>query len=198
MSSPLPKRFASEIRALRTRHGRKGSDYCLCDGLRACSEILALAPDMIECAILRNDTRPQELLFPCEPYILPEDEFDTLAPTVNSQGKMLLVKRPPYMPLEAPVPDDFILVLDRVGDPGNFGTILRTARAAGLHEVWLTRGTADPFSDKTLRSASGSQFALKLRMAESITSLVDALRFHGYSTVFRTLPAGRRKSFYRA
>ena len=85
--------------------------------------------------------------------------------------------------------DPFALVLDRVGDPGNFGPILRTARAVGLHEVWLTRGTADPFSDKVVRSASGAQFSLKIRYGGDLTELAADLRKLGVKTCYRTLPS---------
>ena len=91
--------------------------------------------------------------------------------------------------MDAPMADPFALVLDRVGDPGNFGTILRTARAVGLHEVWLTRGTADPFSDKVVRSASGAQFALKIRYGGDLPELAADLRKLGVKTCYRTLPA---------
>lgn len=52
----------------------------------------------------------------------------------------------------------FVLVLDGVQDPGNVGTLLRTAEATGVAEVWLLDGCADPFGAKALRASAGSAF----------------------------------------
>lgn len=53
-----------------------------------------------------------------------------------------------------------LLVLDRIGDPGNLGTLLRTAAALGWEGVIFTPGTVDPFNDKALRAAKGASFLL--------------------------------------
>lgn len=55
------------------------------------------------------------------------------------------------------------LVLDRIGDPGNAGAMIRTARAAGFSEVWTIKGTADLWSDKAIRAAAGSLFHMHVR-----------------------------------
>jgi TrmH family RNA methyltransferase len=61
-----------------------------------------------------------------------------------------------------PIPEDptFILVLDQLRDPGNVGTLLRTAAAASVDAVLLSAGSADAFSPKVLRSGMGAQFRL--------------------------------------
>ena len=196
MTEGLTRRRQALLRSLRMRHGRKKSEFCLCDGQRPCSEILAGRPDLVELLILREDRAGIELP-PCqgETVVLSGAEFDSLAPTIHSQGIMVLAKRPSAIPVDTPVPDPFVLVLDRVGDPGNFGTILRTARAAGLHEVWITAGSADPFSDKILRSASGSQFVLGIRNAGTLEETAATLKKLGFGTFFRTLPAGGENLF---
>ena len=53
---------------------------------------------------------------------------------------------------------DFYLLCDKVQDPGNLGTIIRTAHAAGVHGIILTKGTVDIYNDKTIRSTMGSIF----------------------------------------
>ena len=66
----LTKRREALIRSLTARHGRRGSEYCLCDGPRASGEILKLRPDLVEQVILREDF-PRKLDFPVQPDILP-------------------------------------------------------------------------------------------------------------------------------
>ena len=145
----LTKRQEALIRSLSTRHGRKGSDFCICDGFRSSCEILHLRPDLVEILILRNGVTPPAEC-PVEPVIL---------------------------------------------DPGNVGTILRTARAAGLREVWTTRGCADAYSDKVVRSASGAQFALAVREYGTLDESVALLRAKGFHRIFRTAPGGGRSVF---
>ena len=191
----LTKRQEALIRSLSTRHGRKGSDFCICDGFRSSCEILHLRPDLVEILILRNGVTPPAEC-PVEPVILSEKEFERVSHTVvNSQGIIVVARRPEKLPVETPVSGSFILLLDRVGDPGNVGTILRTARAAGLREVWTTRGCADAYSDKVVRSASGAQFALAVREYGTLDESVALLRAKGFHRIFRTAPGGGRSVF---
>jgi len=194
MSGVLSKRQTALIADLRSRHGRKDSELCLCDGLRACSEVINLRPDLLEMIILREDFQPN-LKLPIESVILPEKEFNKLIQTVHSQGIITVSRKPDAVAPDAEPADAFALVLDQVRDPGNFGTILRTARAAGLHEIYLTKGCADPYQDKVIRSASGAQFALGLRFYEDLDELAATLRKIGFGTFYRTLPAGGENIF---
>ena len=190
----LTKRRESLIRSLSVRHGRKGSGYCLCDGPRASGEILKLRPDLVEQVILR-DGFECKLDFPVTPDLLSAAEFDRIRNTVHSQGILLLVKRPADPAEDEPVRAPFVLLLDRISDPGNFGTIVRTARAAGVSEIWLTEGTADAYSDKAIRSASGAQFALRIRRHGSLEHVLQLLKKQGFGRVYRTAPAAGANVF---
>ncbi len=194
MAETLSKRQAALIAGLRSRHGRKDSDLCLCDGLRACSEVISLRPDLLKMILLRDDFSGIQD-FPAEPVVLSAYEFDKVTQTVHSQGIVTVSARPESGDPSAPLQDPFALVLDQVRDPGNMGTILRTARAAGLHEVFLTKGCADPYHDKVIRSASGAQFALTLRHYENLEHLAEILRWQGIRKFYRTLPAGGENLF---
>jgi TrmH family RNA methyltransferase len=71
----------------------------------------------------------------------------------------------PIVELPLPAQPQFVLILDAVRDPGNVGTILRSARAAGVDAVFCAHGTADPYNDKVVRAAMGAHFAVPLRVA---------------------------------
>ena len=188
METALSKRRESLLRTLTTRHGRKNSGYCLVEGLRCVNELIALRPDLIDFCLLREwcsaDRLPVE-----KTTVLDARKFDSLAATVNSQGILAIAKQPGYVPLDAPRKDPYALVLDRIADPGNFGTIIRTARAVGLKEIWTVKGGVDPFGDKALRSASSAQFAVSIRLAESLEEMTGALKKLGVTRFFRTEPA---------
>jgi TrmH family RNA methyltransferase len=77
--------------------------------------------------------------------------------TQNPQGLLVVLGK---QDLELPANLDFALILDQLHDPGNLGSILRTAAAAGVGAVLLPPGTADPLAPKVLRAAMGAHFHL--------------------------------------
>jgi RNA methyltransferase, TrmH family len=83
----------------------------------------------------------------------------TVSDTESPQG-ILVVLAISSLPL--PSSPDFVLILDGVRDPGNLGTILRTAAAAGVQAVLLTPGSVDAFAPKVVRSAMGAHFRLPI------------------------------------
>jgi RNA methyltransferase, TrmH family len=186
----LSKRQESLVRSLSQRHGRRNSELCLCEGLRCCSEALTLRPDLVELVATREGFAAPLPKVSAETAILPERQFDSLCSTITAQGVFALLRKPEQPDADAPLADPFAFVLDRVSDPGNFGTILRTARAAGLKEVWYAKGSTDPFSEKCIRSASSSQFALALRQFDALPELATHLKSLGVERFFRTTPAG--------
>lgn len=100
--------------------------------------------------------------------------LSTISDTVNSQGLIVLAERPIATLDQALCSDGLIVCLDAVQDPGNFGTILRTAEAAGASGVVALKGSVDAFAPKTLRSAMGSAFRLPIATDVSLGELLAA------------------------
>jgi TrmH family RNA methyltransferase len=75
------------------------------------------------------------------------------------------------------------LVLDRLRDPGNIGTLIRTADAVGASTVVVIEPAADPFDPRAVRSSMGSLFNLPLVRTDDIAGLFDGLRRHGLRPV---------------
>jgi TrmH family RNA methyltransferase len=75
------------------------------------------------------------------------------------------------------LPDDasFVIVADQLADPGNAGTIIRSAEAAGAHGVILTPGSVDPYNPKVVRASAGSLFRVPVLEA-TLESLTDFRR----------------------
>jgi RNA methyltransferase, TrmH family len=80
--------------------------------------------------------------------------------TESPQGILAVL---PLKQLSLAADPNFVLILDGVSDPGNLGTILRTASAAGVQAVLLTPGSADPFAPKVVRAGMGAHFHLPIR-----------------------------------
>ncbi len=80
-----------------------------------------------------------------------------------------------------------VVVLDRISDPGNAGTVLRTADAAGADAVVLTRSSVDPYGGKCVRASAGSLFHLPVVTGETSERAVPALRAAGLRVLAATL-----------
>lgn len=182
----LSRRETSLLRALTTRGGRRRSEFCRCEGVRAVRELLAKRPELVEFVAA---TARGVAALGCEPpkfRQLAEEEFSSVSDTVNSQGVLALARIPEE---KTGVPDgEFILVLDRIGDPGNFGTMARTFLAIGGRELWLTKGTVDPWCDKAIRSGMGAQFALDLRKFEDLETMSAFASGNGFKRFFYADP----------
>ena len=81
--------------------------------------------------------------------------FDSLSTLVSPTGVLAIAATPPVPALAT---GGFVLALDEVQDPGNVGTLIRTAAAAGVDQIWLSLGCAFAWSVKTLRAAQGAHF----------------------------------------
>jgi RNA methyltransferase, TrmH family len=93
---------------------------------------------------------------------LPDDLFHTFSSTEASQGVIALV-RPPAWTLEQLFRgQSLVMVLDGVQDPGNCGTILRSAEAFGSTGIALLKGSVNPYNPKCLRASAGSVFRVPL------------------------------------
>jgi TrmH family RNA methyltransferase len=87
--------------------------------------------------------------------------MESMSGTQTAQG-LLAVLRLPSAPVALPQPLTFVLVLDQVRDPGNVGTLLRSAAAAGVQAVLLSPGSADPWQPKVVRAGMGAHFRLPI------------------------------------
>lgn len=107
-------------------------------------------------------------------YIVADQLFDKLAQTETSQGILAVVRKPKMTAddLAARIQDtDNVVVMDRLQDPGNIGTIIRTAEGAGYKAVITVKGTGDVFSPKTIRAAAGSVFRMPIVQVEDAAAL---------------------------
>ncbi len=156
-------------------------------------ELLRSAPELVRMVFAADDAAVFPLPPGCEAVKCGPGELAELSGTVTPQGIIAVAAVPE--PPEGRPRDRFLLALDRIGDPGNFGTICRTARAVGLTEIWYTAGTVDPFGDKAVRSAMGAQFALGMRRFQDLEALRNAAAEFGYGNFIITDPHGGESCF---
>ena len=121
---------------------------------------------------------PGERDFPCEMIEVTDGVMDALA-TAGTPQSLCAVARTPV----AALPQTFrgtVLLLEDVQDPGNVGTLIRTADALGAGAVILSPRCADPFSPKTLRASMGSVYHLPVYVAD-IPAAIRTLNAQGYT-----------------
>ncbi|MFO7821601.1 MAG: RNA methyltransferase [Lentisphaeria bacterium] len=192
---PLTKRQRKEIQQASSRHGRRKSNLFLCEGVRACCEAWQQQPQCVELVIatksaFERDDAITEIAQQAQVRRLPihtcsPDEMSELSSADHPQGILFLCRR--YEPADPrlPLPGLFALVLDRISDPGNLGTILRTAWAAGVREVWMTRSSTDPFGPKAVRAGMGAQFGLNIHTLEhDLEKTCEQLREYGVNHIW--------------
>ena len=114
-------------------------------------------------------------------YQLPDALFAHISPVDSPSGVIAIIDLPPE-PDPARLADGAALsahslvVLDGVQDPGNLGTILRTAAAAGVRDVLLTPGCAGAWSPRALRAGMGAHFGLRIRERVDAVDVLGAFR----------------------
>ncbi len=164
-SSHNPK--VQQVRALLAhRQPREDAQVFVAEGVRLVEEALAagLRPSLVLYSDVLSE-RGRSMLQRLDAAGTETEEvlpslLDSLSATETSQGLLAVFNRS-EQPL--PLEPDFVLVVDQVRDPGNLGTLLRSAAAAGVQAVFLAPGTADPYAPKVLRAGMGAQFRLPLR-----------------------------------
>jgi TrmH family RNA methyltransferase len=111
-----------------------------------------------------------------EVFELAEGVIERVASTETPQAPLAIVAIPDDVPIDSLLSAaSFVVVLDRVGDPGNLGTILRSAEAAGADMVVLTPGSVDPYNPKVVRSSAGALFHVPV-----VTAGIDDVAAAGF------------------
>ncbi|MEY2958399.1 MAG: hypothetical protein RLZZ01_967 [Actinomycetota bacterium] len=117
-------------------------------------------------------------------FELAEGVIERIATTERPQPNLAVVRTPERrLSLEDA---SIVLVADRLADPGNFGTILRSAEASGVDAVVLTPGSVDPYNPKSVRASAGALFHVPVLEAE-----VDEVRSSGLRVVGTSSHLGR-------
>lgn len=164
-------RYIRHFRALASdRAYRREQGEFLCDGEKLLEEALRNGAEIV--SLLCREGR--EIDCPGIPvYTAPDELFSYASPLENSPGPLFTVRCRPCKPEQRP---DRVLVLENVQDPGNVGTVLRTAAALGIGLVILCGDCADPYNTKTVRAAMGALFRQKfvsMTLAELSTALKE-------------------------
>ena len=167
--SSRDNQYLKAARALSSKKERQAQGAFLLEGLRLCEEALKAAWPLRYALVAEEELEKPRLAGllaeleqqNCPIYSIPANFLAQVSDTKHSQG-LLLVAELPAPPIELPQNTNFALLGDRLSDPGNLGTLLRTAWATGVQAVVLTPGSADIFSPKVVRASMGAVLRLPI------------------------------------
>jgi TrmH family RNA methyltransferase len=179
MQASKPLRW---YRELAERKGRLAAGVFIVEGDKAIRQVMAGHPDAI-IEILAVDESPGYRDYPVR--MVNASQFRYISSTQTPQGILALVRLPPdinsdNLPLDT---GDRILLLEDIQDPGNTGTLIRTAAAFGFSGVIVTENGADPFSPKVVQATAGAVLSVWLRRTKNYLELVKALKKETYKLV---------------
>jgi TrmH family RNA methyltransferase len=184
----------SAARKLHRRKGRVAANAFLIEGLTQLHEAVASGADVLEVFVEDSgDARAAEQL--CFDHDLRCLRIDhavgrALSQTVTAPGVVAVVRSPGVALSKIAPGADLVLVLAEVRDPGNAGTLIRSAAAAGADAVIFSTRAVDPLSPKTVRSAAGGVFRVSLVLDVELEEAVAVLRGRGFSIVAADAHAG--------
>ena len=168
--------LVGRLRALHQPKGRREQGLLLLEGTHQVQELLRLGlqPEQLLATpgwIERYGALLADQALPLQP--VGEEVMEAVATTDHPDGVVATLARE-ALPV-ARGDGAFVLALDQLQDPGNLGTLLRTALAAGVDEVWLGGG-ADPLQPKVLRASAGAALALPLLRLTDRSGLLPLLQ----------------------
>ena len=118
-----------------------------------------------------------------------EKVFNTITDVINPQGIMAVLEKPQNTENTIDYTASNFLILDNIQDPGNMGTILRTADSLGLNQIIVSKGSADIYNLKVVRSTMGAIFRVKVIESENLVKTIKTMKKHKinvYATDLRT------------
>ena len=168
------------------KKARRAEGAFLCEGVKLVGEALRWGADVETLVIAEGVELPAGLPEGIRLVEVPEDLLKAVSTVDTPQGMLAVCRTPELAPPKELAPGRY-LVLDGVQDPGNVGTVWRTADAFGADGLILLPGCAEPFSPKTVRSTMGACFRLpvwELDLA-SLRSRLAAAGVPLYATALR-------------
>ena len=124
---------------------------------------------------------------------VPQNIFKLLSDVENPQGVLAVIGKP-NKEADINLNEDIILALDDIQDPGNLGTILRTADSVGLKQILVSKGTADAYNPKVVRSTMGAIFRVKVIECDNLKETLKLLQSKEYKVMTTSLKA--KKTIY--
>ena len=181
------------IKKLKDKKERDLSNEYIIEGIKLIQEAIqenAKIKQIIICDDCeKTESIPKDLMYEIakqECIYVTNKVFDSITEVMNPQGILAIIEK---QSKEMQIDDkqDIILALDDIQDPGNLGTILRTADSIGLTQILVSKGTADSYNPKVVRSTMGAIFRVKIIECEDLVKTLKEIKKHKFEIVVSSL-----------
>ena len=116
--------------------------------------------------------------------------FNDISDVKTPQGILAVIKKNQNNQIETN--SDYILALDSLQDPGNMGTIIRTADSANINQIIINKTTVDPYSPKVIRSTMGAIYRTNIIEVEDLKATLKEMKLKGFQIIKTDLKANQR------
>ena len=113
--------------------------------------------------------------------------FNDISDVKTPQGILAVIKKNQNNQIETN--SDYILALDSLQDPGNMGTIIRTADSANINQIIINKTTVDPYSPKVIRSTMGAIYRTNIIEVEDLKATLKEMKLKGFQIITTDLKA---------
>ena len=181
------------IRKLKDKKYRDESNEYVVEGVKLVEEAVKENAKIKQIIVCEDTTRTYEIpthimleIAKYECISVSDKIFNIITQVTNPQGIMAIIGKN-AQDAQIDYTQDIIVVLDDVQDPGNLGTILRTVDSIGLNQIIVSKGTADAFNSKVVRSTMGAIFRIKIIEVGNLAQAIKEMRKHHFKLMVTSL-----------
>lgn len=174
-------------KSLSERKGRLTAGAFLVEGERAVGQVIRTNPEAVLEIVTTGSAPHISRAFRVRE--LDERQFASISTATTPQGILAVVESPRdlYSATLPETPGNRLLLLEDIQDPGNAGTLIRTAAAFGYDGIIMTEYCADPLSPKCVQSTAGTVLSVWIRRTKEYRLLIDELKSRGYTLAVTVL-----------
>lgn len=192
--------IVKNIRKLKEKKYRDLSNCYVIEGIKLLKEAIEENAKIKQIVICddceKNGTLDKKLLYEIAKYnciYVTEKVFNILTDVANPQGVLAVIEKENNL-TEINWNEDLILILDNLQDPGNLGTILRTADSANLKQIIVSKNCGDIYNPKVVRATMGAIFRVKVLESENLAETIKEIKKHKFTVLATDLKES--KSIY--
>ena len=181
------------IKKLKEKKYRDLNNEYIIEGTKLIKEAIEENANIKQIVICDNcqntDIIPKELMYEIAKYeciYVTEKIFKNISDVNTPQGILAIIEKN-NKETQIDYSQDIIVVLDDIQDPGNLGTILRTVDSIGLTQIIVSKGTADCYNPKVVRSTMGAIFRVKIIESEDLEKTLKEMKKHKFKITVSSL-----------
>ena len=181
------------IKKLKDKKERDSSNEYVIEGIKLIQEAVQENVNIKQIIVCddcdKTESIPKDLMYEIAKYdciYVTKKIFKYISEVQEPQGILAVIEKN-NSDRDIDYTQDIIVALDDVQDPGNLGTILRTVDSIGLTQILVSKGTADSYNPKVVRSTMGAIFRIKIIECEDLEKTLKEIKKHKYKVVVTSL-----------